>query len=220
MRQEFLENEFSRVVNAAGITESWQYFFAPVNVRLETADRFEFNYIPEYEYLAAPFEIVPGVVIPPGAYRFTRFRVEAQSSPHRPVEVGWTTRFGGFYNGTLTQWEHYVRWTSPKGRLHFGLTAENNFGHLPRANFVQRLWQLQSAYAWNPNLVFTNFLQYDTDSHNLGSNTRLRWTIRPGNDLFVVWNRGWQRLILAPRDLSLVPDSELLAIKLRWTFRR
>ena len=220
MRQEFLENEFSRVVNAAGITESWQYFFAPVNVRMETADRFEFNYIPEYEYLAAPFEIVPGVVIPPGAYRFTRFRVEAQSSPHRSVEAGSTTRFGTFYNGTLTQWAQYIKWTSPKGKLQFGLTTDNNFGHLKQGNFVQRLWQLQSSYAWSPNLVLTNFLQYDTDSQNLGSNTRLRWTIRPGNDLFIVWNRGWQSLILAPGDLSLVPDNELLAVKLRWTFRR
>jgi hypothetical protein len=220
IRQEFLENEFARVVNAAGITESWQYFFAPVNVRLETADRFEFNYIPEYEYLAAPFEIVPGVVIRPGAYRFTRFRVEAQSSPHRSVEAGATTRFGDFYSGTLTQWEQYVKWTSPKGRLQFGLIAENNFGHLKEGNFVQRLWQVQSSFAWSPNLVLTNFLQYDTDSQNLGSNTRLRWTIRPGRDLFVVWNRGWQRLILSPKDLGLIPENELLAIKLRWTFRR
>jgi hypothetical protein len=220
MRQEFLENEFSRVVNARGITESWQYFLAPVNVRMETADRFEFNYIPEYEYLAAPFEIVPGTVIPPGAYRFTRFRVEAQSSPHRAVEAGSTTRFGTFYSGTLTQWEHYIKWTAPKAKVHFELTTENNFGHLKQGNFVQRLWQLQSSYAWNPNLVLTNFIQYDTDSQNVGSNTRLRWTIRPGNDLFIVWNRRWQRLILAPGDLSLVPDSELLAVKLRWTFRR
>ena len=220
IRQEFLENELSRVVNAAGFTESWQYFFAPVNVRLETADRFEFNYIPEYEYLAAPFEIVPGVVIRPGPYRFTRFRVEAQSSPHRAVEAGVTTRFGGFYSGNLTQWEQYIKWTSPKGRLQFGLIAENNFGHLKEGNFVQRLWQVQSSFAWSPNLVLTNFLQYDTDSQNLGSNTRLRWTFRPGRDLFVVWNRGWQRLILSPRDLGLIPDNELLAIKLRWTFRR
>lgn len=220
IRQEFLENEFSRVVNSAGITESWQYFFAPVNVRMETADRFEFNYIPEYEYLAAPFAIVPGVTIPPGAYRFTRFRIEAQSSPHRPIQAGSTTYFGSFYSGTLTQWEHYVKWTSPKGKLQFGLTTENNFGHLPQGNFVQRLWQLQSAYAWNPNLVLTSFIQYDTDSQNVGSNTRLRWTMRPGNDLFVVWNRGWQRLVLRPGDLGLIPDNELLAIKLRWTFRR
>jgi hypothetical protein len=43
--------------------------------------------------------------------------------------------------------------------------------------------------------------------------------VRAGNDLFFVWNRRWQMLILAPGDLSLVPDSELLAVKLRWTFR-
>jgi hypothetical protein len=220
MRQEFLENEFSQVVNAAGITESWQYFFAPVNVRLETADRGEFNYIPQYEYLAAPFEIVPGVVIPAGGYRFDRFRVEVQSSPHRALQAGSTTRFGGFYNGDLTQWENYVKWTSPKGRLQFGIATDNNFGHLKQGNFVQRQWQFQSAYAWSPNLVLTSFIQYDSESQNLGANTRLRWMIRPGNDLFIVWNRGWQRLILTPRDLSLVPDNELIAIKLRWTFRR
>src|SRR5215471_14661599 len=77
IRQEFLENEYSRVVDAAGIVESWQYFFAPVNIRMETADRFEWNYIPEYEYLTVPFEIAPGVVVPPGPYRFTRHRIEA-----------------------------------------------------------------------------------------------------------------------------------------------
>jgi hypothetical protein len=146
--------------------------------------------------------------------------VEAQSSPHRAVEAGSTTRFGTFYSGTLTQWEQYIRWTSPKGKLQFGLTTDNNFGHLKEGNFVQRLWQVQASYAWGPNLVLTNFLQYDTDSQNLGSNTRLRWTIRPGNDLFIVWNRGWQRLVLSPRDFSLVPENELLAVKLRWTFRR
>ena len=49
---------------------------------------------------------------------------------------------------------------------------------------------------------------------------RLRWTIKPGNDLFIVWNRGWKRLILSRDDLSVVPDKDLIAVKLRWTFRR
>ena len=43
-------------------------------------------------------------------------------------------------------------------------------------------------------------------------------TIKPGNDLFIVWNRGWQRLLTRP-DLSLIPQSDLVAVKLRWTFR-
>ena len=86
---------------------------APVNLRLETGDHLEFNWYPQYEFLAAPFEIAPGVVIPPGEYPFTRWRLEAQSSAHRRLQGGTTTWFGTFYDGHLTQQENYVRWTSP-----------------------------------------------------------------------------------------------------------
>jgi hypothetical protein len=52
----------------------------------------------------------------------------------------------------------------------------------------------------------------------VGANTRLRWTIKPGKDLFIVWNRGWRHVLATP-DLALRPDSEYLAVKLRWTIR-
>ena len=113
-----------------------------------------------------------------------------------------------------------MKWTSPKGRVQLEADIENDFGRLPKGNFVQRLWQLQGAYAWSPNLVLSSFIQYDTESQNVGTNTRLRWTIKPGNDLFIVWNRGWQRLILSPNETSIVPQSDVVAVKLRWAFRR
>jgi hypothetical protein len=218
IRQVFFENEYSRVTDSQGVVESWEYFMAPINVRMESGDRFEFNWSPRGETLLAPFEIAPGVVIPPGSYDFTRWRFEAQSSSHRPVQAGTTTWFGQFYDGHLTQQINYVKWTSPRGRVQVEANAENDFARMPEGNFVQRLWQLQGVYAWNPNLVLTSFVQYDTESRNVGTNTRLRWTIRPGNDLFVVWNHGWQRLLTRP-DLSLIPQSDLIAVKLRWTFR-
>jgi len=218
IRQEFFENQYLRYTDSKGIVESWSYFMAPVNVRFESGDRFEFNWYPHGETLLAPFEITPGVVIPPGSYDFTRWRVEAQTSEHRPLQFGTTTWFGTFYNGHLTQWENYIRWTSSRGRVQLDLDTENDFGHLPVGNFVQRLWSIRAAYAWNPNLVLSSFVQYDTGSQNIGTNTRLRWTIRPGNDLFVVWNRGWQRIVTDPH-VSIIPQSDLIAIKLRWTFR-
>lgn len=98
--------------------------------------------------------------------------------------------------------------------------SDQNFGTLREGKFVQRLMQINLVYAFNPNLVLTNFLQYDTDSQNIGNNMRLRWTLKPGNDLFIVWNRGWQRLLLSRSDLNIVPDKDVLAVKLRWTFRR
>ena len=220
IRQEFFENEYVRYTDPQGILESWEYFMAPVNVRFETGDRFEFNWNPHGEILLAPFAIAPGVVIPPGSYQFTRYRLEAQTSSHRPLEFGNTTWFGSFFDGHLTQWQNYLKWTSPKGRVQLEADVENDFGHLPQGNFVHRLWQLQGAYAWSPNLVLSSFIQYDTESQNVGTNTRLRWTIKPGNDLFIVWNRGWQRLILSPNDTSIAPQSDVIAIKLRWTFRR
>ncbi len=218
IRQEFFENQYTRVTDTQGILESWEYFMSPINVRMESGDRFEFNWDPHGETLLAPFEVAPGVVIPPGSYEFTRWRAEVQTSNSRALQFGTTTWFGQFYDGHLTQQENYLKWTSPRGRLQLELDAENDFAHMPEGNFVQRLWQFQGAYAWNPNLVLTSFIQYDTASQNVGTNTRLRWTIKPGNDLFVVWNHGWQRLITRP-DLSLIPQSDLVAIKLRWTFR-
>jgi len=80
----------------------------------------------------------------------------------------------------LTQWQNYMKWTSPKGECSWKPASRNDFGHLPQGNFVHRLWQLQGAYAWNPNLVLSSFIQYDTESQNVGTNTRLRWTIKPG----------------------------------------
>jgi uncharacterized protein DUF5916 len=220
IRQEFFENEYVRYTDPKGIVESWEYFMAPINVRFETGDRFEFNWNPHGETLVVPFEIVPGLKIPIGSYQFTRYRLEAQTSSHRAFQFGTTTWFGTFFDGHLTQWQNYVKWTSPKGRVQLEADTENDFGHLREGNFVQRLWQLQGAYAWTPNLVLTSFVQYDTESQNVGTNTRLRWTIRPGNDLFVVWNRGWQRLTLDPHETSIVPSSDAVTVKLRWTFRR
>jgi hypothetical protein len=218
IRQEFFENEYSRVTDSRGILESWEYFMAPINVRLETGDRFEVNWNPHGEILPMPFEVSPGVIIPAGSYQFNRWRAEAQTSAHRPFQFGNTTWFGEFYDGHLVQQENYVKWTSPKGRLQLGVETENDFAHMPEGDFVQKLWQFQGAYAWNPNLILTSFIQYDTDSHNVGSNTRLRWTLKPGNDLFVVWNRSWQQFVPSPY-LRLSPQADLIAIKLRWTFR-
>src|SRR2546429_6829290 len=56
-------------------------------------------------------------------------------------------------------------------------------------------------------ILLSSFIQYDTESQNVGTNTRLRWTIKPGNDLFVVWNRGWQRIVTDPR-VSIVRSEE------------
>jgi hypothetical protein len=87
---------------------------------------------------------------PIGAYRFNRFRIEAQSSPARPTRVRTTVWFGEFFTGRLTQVSNFITWTEPAGHLQLEFDAEDDFGHLPSGKFVQRLLQTKAVYAFSP----------------------------------------------------------------------
>lgn len=218
VRQFFFELFLTRVDRLDGTTESWEVFTAPWNAVTRSGEHLEANWVPQLERLDEPFEVAEGVVIPPGEYQFTRWRVEAQSSRSRPWEVGSTVWFGDFFDGRLTEWKSFVYWTFGPGRLRLELDAVNNFGDLPQGDFIQRLWQLKTVYAASPDLVVSLFTQYDSESRDLGVNSRLRWTIRPGRDLFLVWNRNWQRTLDPGYRLEL--DSDQIVVKLRWTTLR
>ena len=81
-----------------------------------------------------------------------------------------------------------------------------------------RLFQLQNIFAFSPRLLLFGYFQYDNDSREMGMNARLRWTFRPGNDLFFVWNRNWVHPV-GEGPFSLAPESDQVALKIRfaWT---
>ncbi|MCX5760641.1 MAG: DUF5916 domain-containing protein, partial [Gemmatimonadetes bacterium] len=76
VRQMFNESLNTLVTDLHGRWESYRVFTAPVNWRLESGDRLEFNVAPAGERLTAPFEIAKGVTIPAGSYHWTRWRLE------------------------------------------------------------------------------------------------------------------------------------------------
>ena len=212
---------YPRVVyDLNGNVQSWRVFTAPFNARTESGEHLEANYVPEFEWLEEPFEIADGVVIPAGEYQFDRFRVEVETSEHRPVSVSSSVWFGEFFTGTLTQWEAGINFASGGGHLHLNLVAENDFGYLPEGDFIQRLYHLRAVYAFSPDLIFSTDTQYDSEARDVGINMRLRWTIEPGNDLFLVWGSGMKRPAGPDDDWGLVRSVEdHLTVKLRWTLR-
>jgi hypothetical protein len=72
IRQMFHELFVTYVRNTSGPWQSYDVFTAPVNWRLESGDRIEFNIRPQGENILEPFEISDGVVIPEGEYHFVR----------------------------------------------------------------------------------------------------------------------------------------------------
>jgi hypothetical protein len=166
-----------------------------------------------------PFEVSEGVSIAPGTYRFERWRAQADSRPDRRLRFGAGLTGGGFYDGNLDEWNAYLRWSSRAGRLQFDTEALYVDGRLPEGDFIEELWQEKAVFALSPDLVFTLYTQYDSVSRNLGANARVRYTIRPGADLYVVWNRGWVHPPDAASGTELDLQDDQAVVKLRWAWR-
>ena len=209
-----LDEAFNQVNDVAGHLQSYQYRLMP-GVSLTDGSDFYPQYISEYEALSAPFAIDNNVTIPVGVYRFHRWRIAYDSALGQPWRVTLRPTWGQFYSGTALDNYANVTYAGVDGKLELGLTNENVYGHLPQGNFVQRLWQLNAAWSFTPDLSLSSFVQYDTSVDQLGFNTRLHWVIASDKDLYVVWNRNWRTAatVLTPG----IPDvADTLIVKLAW----
>ncbi|MFL5553013.1 MAG: DUF5916 domain-containing protein [Gemmatimonadaceae bacterium] len=218
IRQCFWENGLSYVSGLTGGWQSYEYFMAPINCRLESGDRFEFNFVPSGERLSAPFEIAEGVAIPEGAYHFNRFRLEGGLAAKRRFNAQATWWFGGFYDGHLDQYELTGAW-KPSSLVIVEFSGERDVGRMPEGNFTQDLFGTRLRLNFSPDLQLASFVQYDSESRAIGSNTRLRWTFTPVGDLFVVYNHNMRTRDPLTLRRELVFASNQLLLKAQYAFR-
>jgi len=217
IRQMFHEVSFTRFSNLArNQVESWRVFTAPINYELNSGEEIEFNYAPQFERLFQPFEIAKGVTLPAGDYRFTRWRALINTASKRRWQFRNAWWFGSFWSGHANQFETTFQY---KMAPHFqtGITLDQTYARVAEGEFVTRVVVLRADYSVSPLLTFFNLVQFDNATTNLGWQSRIRWTLRPGDDLFLVFTRGW--LQDEGRGLSFHPTETKLAGKVQYTFR-
>jgi len=94
------------------------------------------------------------------------------------------------------------------------LSGERNIGRLPSGRFTQTVAGTRLRMNFSPDLSLSSYIQYDTDSQSVGTNTRLRWTFLPVADLFVVYNHNVRSIFDRWR-----LDSNQLLVKLQYAWR-
>lgn len=219
VRQYLFEAYYWTYHTPDGRVQTWDGWITPFGADFRNGTHFEVNYTPGYERLDEPFEISPGVVVPAGAYRFDRGEAHFTSPTDRSVRVTAGASAGQLYDGHLNEDRLGVNWTSRAGRLSLEGDAIEDFGHLREGTFVGRVLQFRATAAFTPDLIVSSYWQYDTDSREVGLNNRVRWSITPYADLFVVWNRGWNHPLEEGASV-FTPSSNQFVVKLRWTSRR
>jgi len=218
IRQCFWENELSYAAGLSGAWQSYRYFMAPINCRLESGDRFEFNIVPTGERLSQPFDVTSNVTIAPGAYRFMRFRLEGGLATKRRFSAQATWWFGRFFDGYLDQYRLTAVWRA-SALFSAELTGERDVGRMPSGRFVQDVVGTRLRLNVSSDLALTSFLQYDAESASFGTNTRLRWTFSPLGDLFVVYNHNLRTRDVLSGESRWAFASNQLLIKAQYALR-
>ena len=95
---------FTRLDN--GEVESWDLYVTLLDWHLKSGDNLHgiLDFNPTYERLFEPFEISPGVFLPPGEYRFTRFRSNLLSTAtKRRLSGSINLTCGNYWSGKAEQ---------------------------------------------------------------------------------------------------------------------
>jgi len=207
---------FTRLDN--GLVESWDLFPTWLDWHFKSGDAIHrfFDPNPTYERLFAPFEISPGVVLPPGEYRFTRWRAHVTTAQKRKLSGSAKITFGSFWSGHANQIETTLTYKIPP-RFTIAFNTNQTFARLPQGNFTARILSWQVNYTASPFLSLSNLIQYDNLSRNLGWQSRMRWTLKAGNDLFVVFNQGWIQDLTGGYNFHA--QESKISTKFQYTFR-
>lgn len=214
IRQFSFEFEPTVITDLSNVVQNWSIESSPLNIEFESGDSLQLNYSPEFERLEETFEIYPGVVIPTGSYTWHRFGGEVETASKRPWVIRANYGWGTFYNGTRRDYGLGLT-LKPSHHLLLGFSGERNDVSLQQGDFFTQLFSLQANYNFSPNVSWANLLQYDNESRILGFQSRFRWILKPGNDLFVVMNRGWYRTF----EHNYVSSFDRGTVKFQYTFR-
>lgn len=176
-------------------------------------DFINLHYQSSRERLDAPFAIRPGVTVPAGDHGWDLVRARFFSARVRPVNIRLEAATGGFLDGDRTDYSAGLGWR-PSSRFEFTADWLLNDIELPGGKFHVRVASARVVYFATPDLQFSLLGQHDNFSERLGVNFRVRWTVQPGNEVFLVVNQGYDTSLDRFR-----PTGNESSIKGAWTFR-
>ena len=139
------------------------------------------------EGVTDPFEIFPGVIVPPDTYDHTEGQVMVRSNQSAPVSVNMRATMGGFFGGDRVRLRSSLNLR--KGEtLNTELSWDWNDIDLPGGSFVTNLAGARISYSFTPRILVQTLIQYNDRADVWSTNLRFSWLQQANTGLFVVYN--------------------------------
>ena len=155
-----------------------------------------------FEWLQRPFQISPGVVLPPGEYSFTNTTFNYRFGQQRRTNGGVSYTVGEFWSGDIQTVAVSQGRINVSTQFSIEPTISLNWVDLPEGDFTTTLVSSRFNFAFTPRMFFGGLLQYNSSNDLVSANLRLRWEYTPGSELFVVYTEEQDTDTLVPNRFS------------------
>ena len=192
VRQFFFDVSGDFYWDLAGNLETRMLTASPFSLRTERGESFGFSVVSNRDVLPYDFEVAKGVILPAGPYNYTNVRLSFSTATHRAAVFDTNYTLGEFYSG---HFDNLSIGLTIKYKGYANLSLDTNLvrGRLPHGRFSENVYQVKADIFLSPDLGLMNYIQYDDISKQLGWSARLRWQVSPGNDIYIVYNKNWER---------------------------
>jgi hypothetical protein len=165
----------------------------------------EYAFEPRVEAIARPFNISPGVAIPPGRYDWIQHLLLFEGDHSRALSGSIRYTTGGFWSGSQHNVQTSVLYR-PNYRMVFdlGLQVTRISLDLPDTEFTTTLVNLRTGYSFSTNMFLDTLVQYRNDVRQFSANVRFNLIHRPLSDFFIVYNESQFTDVSQPAGRGLV----------------
>ncbi len=175
-----------------GALETRTLTLSPLSFSTHSGETFGLYVNGNRDILPYDFEIAEGVVLHPKPYDYTNFTAFLSTASHRRVSFNLSHTFGEFYSGHLDETRLGVS-LRVGSTVNLSLSTDLIRGRLLEGRFNENVYEVKADFFATPDLGFMNYIQYDSVSKELGWSARIRWRVSPGNDIYLVYNKNWER---------------------------
>jgi len=169
------------------------------------------------DHLSAPWQLGNGIV-PVGAYTWNTVSASYLSNSSLRVSGSAGVQTGSYYWGDKTTLSAGLN-LLPLTRLLVEMSYNRNRITLPAVPaYVTNTVSTRVSYSFSPSLFAKGFIQYNDAKKQATINLLLWYIYRPGSDLYIVYNQGWDTDLPGPHFMQVRNKS--LSVKMTYWMAR
>ena len=139
-----------------------------------------------HEGVRTPFEIYPGIFVPPGTYEHKEAQLVMMTNQGAPISLNMQTFIGGFFGGDRVTLNPTLRMRAGE-TFSTELSYSRNDVDLPWGEFSTNLIRTRLSYSFNPRTFVQGLVQYNDRADLWSMNFRFGWLQAANTGLFIVY---------------------------------